>query len=256
MEIEQEAFRRRRFIPSLMKSFGFVESGNGSGNVSGTVSGNVSGAMSGNASGGNDKSVMDLVYESDFMDGAFRYTLTVTPGGSVSGRVIDVMNDEEYAQLRFENFDGAYVNSVRAAYRAELVKIASTCCLDVLFTSDQANRITGLILERYGVTPDFPWDEDPHQASGVFRHTDSRKWFGLIMNIPVGSILKNKDKTPVDVMNLKLDTWGADRIMSVPGIFPAYHMNHRLWISVLLDDTLSDEEVMILVDDSFRLTGL
>ena len=67
---------------------------------------------------------------------------------------------------------------------------------------------------------------------------------------------KTKDKKLVDVMNLKLDTFGADRIMSVPGIFPAYHMNHKLWISVLLDDTLSDEEVMILVDDSFRLTGL
>lgn len=225
MEIEQQAFLRRRFIPSLMRSFGFTESGR------------------------------DMVYASDFMDGAFRYTLTVKPDASVTGNVIDVMNEEEYTQLRYDNFDGAYVNSVRAAYLAELERIAASCCRDVLFTSDQANRITGLILERYGVTPDFPWDEDPHQASGVFRHTDSRKWFGLIMNIPIGSLLKNKDKKLVDVMNLKLDTFGADRIMSVPGIFPAYHMNHRLWISVLLDDTLSDEEVMILVDDSFRLTG-
>jgi len=226
MEIEQQAFRRKRFVPSLMRTFGFIENGR------------------------------DMVYSSAFMDGAFRYTLTVKPDASVTGKVIDVMNEEEYIQLRYENFDGAYVNSVRAAYLAELDKIAASCCRDVLFTSDQANRITGLILERYGVTPDFPWDEDPHQASGVFRHTDSRKWFGLIMNIPIGSLLKNKDKTPVDVMNLKLDTWGADRIMSVPGVFPAYHMNHKLWISVLLDDTLSDEEVMILVDDSFRLTGL
>ena len=209
-----------------MKSFGFVESGR------------------------------DMVYESDFVDGAFHYILTVGYKGSVSGKVIDIMNDEEYTQLRHENFDGAYVSSVRAAYSAELENIASSCCHDILFTSDQANRIADLILDRFGVAPDFPWDEDPHRASGVFRHSDSRKWFGLIMNIPAGKLKKNKDKTPIDVMNLKLDTWGAGRIMSVPGIFPAYHMNHKLWISVLLDDTLSDEEVMILVDDSYRLTGL
>ena len=226
MEIEQQAFRRKRFVPSLMETFGFTRSGR------------------------------DMVYTSAIMDGAFRYTLTVKPDATFTGHVIDVMNDEEYTQLRFESFDGPYVSSVRAAYLAELERIAASCCRDVLFTSDQANRITGLILERYGVAPDFPWDEDPHSASGVFRHTDSRKWFGLIMNIPIGSLLKNKDRTPVDVMNLKLDTWGTDRIMSVPGVFPAYHMNHKLWISVLLDDTLADEEVMILVDDSFRLTGL
>ncbi len=164
------------------------------------------------------------------------------------------MNDEEYTQLRFENFNGAYVNSVRTAYRQMLEDIASSCCREVLFSSDQGNCITDLILERYGVSPDFPWDEDPYNAAGVFRHTDSRKWFGLIMNIPLGSLLHDKDKTPVDVINLKLDTEDTERIRAIPGVFPAFHMNHRLWISVVLDDTLEDSDVMALVDDSFRLT--
>ena len=197
----------------------------------------------------------DMILETDFMDGGFHSVLTVKADGSVSGRVIDVMNDEDYVQLRHENFNGAYVNSVRAAYRELLEDIASRCCRDVLFASDQANRITALIQERYGVSPDFPWDEDPYNAAGVFRHDDNRKWFGLIMNIRMGALLKNNDRSPVDVINLKLDTYDADRIRSVPGVFPAYHMNHRLWISVALNDTLHDEEVMILVDDSFRLTS-
>ena len=165
------------------------------------------------------------------------------------------MNEEEYYQLRNEDFDGAYVNSVRTAYRELLEEIASSCCRDVLFASDQANRITELILGEYGVSPDFPWDEDPYNAAGVFRHAESRKWFGLIMNIPIGSLLHNKDKRPVDVINLKLDTDDAERIRSIPAVFPAFHMNHKLWISVVLDDTVQDEVVMALVDDSFRLTG-
>lgn len=225
MEIEQKVFRRKRFVLSLMKDHGFRESGD------------------------------DMVLESDFMGGDFHSVLTAFPDGSVSGKVIDVMNEEEYYQLRNEDFDGAYVNSVRTAYRELLEEIASSCCRDVLFASDQANRITELILGEYGVSPDFPWDEDPYNAAGVFRHAESRKWFGLIMNIPIGSLLHNKDKRPVDVINLKLDTDDAERIRSIPAVFPAFHMNHKLWISVVLDDTVQDEVVMALVDDSFRLTG-
>lgn len=225
MDIEQKVFRRKRFVLSLMKDHGFRESGD------------------------------DMVLESDFMGGDFHSVLTVFPDGSVSGKVIDVMNEEEYYQLRNEDFDGAYVNSVRTAYRELLEEIASSCCRDVLFASDQANRITELILGEYGVSPDFPLDEDPYNAAGVFRHAESRKWFGLIMNIPIGSLLHNKDKRPVDVINLKLDTDDAERIRSIPAVFPAFHMNHKLWISVVLDDTVQDEVVMALVDDSFRLTG-
>ncbi|MBN2902659.1 MAG: hypothetical protein JTJ09_03670 [Enterococcus sp.] len=32
-------------------------------------------------------------------------------------------------------------------------------------------------------------------------------------------------------------------------------MNHKYWISVVLDDQLDDDNVMRLIDESFRLTG-
>ncbi|MDC2827728.1 MmcQ/YjbR family DNA-binding protein [Limosilactobacillus mucosae] len=32
-------------------------------------------------------------------------------------------------------------------------------------------------------------------------------------------------------------------------------MNHKYWISVVLDDQLGDDDVMRLIDESFRLTG-
>lgn len=36
--------------------------------------------------------------------------------------------------------------------------------------------------------------------------------------------------------------------------FKAYHMNKKSWISVSLDDSLSDEEIIRLIDLSFELT--
>lgn len=41
---------------------------------------------------------------------------------------------------------------------------------------------------------------------------------------------------------------------SKDGIFPAYHMNAGHWISVLLEDVLSDEYIMELVERSYNIT--
>ena len=194
------------------------------------------------------------VYETDFMDGEFSARVSVTKNGEVTGTVIDRMNSEEYLQLRIERFDGAYVNAVRNAYEAVLNRIADACCTEVLFASDQANRITEQIRIRYSVAPDFPWGTDPYDTAGVFRHTDTQKWFALLMSIKTSALLKNGDSTPIDVLNLKIDPNDAEALHQRAGVYPAYHMNHRHWITAVLNDTLEDTEVMELIDQSYKLT--
>ncbi|WP_130838057.1 MmcQ/YjbR family DNA-binding protein [Lachnoclostridium sp. Marseille-P6806] len=59
----------------------------------------------------------------------------------------------------------------------------------------------------------------------------------------------------IDVMNLKIPPEDGAALHCERGITPAFHMNHRTWISVRLDDTLSDKRIMELVAQSRRLTG-
>ena len=223
MTIEEKVLKRKRFIPEAMEPFGFR------------------------------KTDAEFVYTTDFMDGDFSATVTVTERGEVRGTVFDNMNGEVYAPLRAESYNGAYVNEVRAAYEAVLSDIAEHCCKDVLFTSDQANRIADRIERLYGVRPDFPWGQSPYDSAGTFRHTDSGKWFALIMNIRRGLLSKDADSRMIDVMNLKIDPNEKSPLQD--GVYPAYHMNHKMWITVTLDDTLSDDAVMKLVDVSFRMTA-
>ena len=190
----------------------------------------------------------------DFMDGDFTAVIHVDRDGSVSGRVRDNMNDEEYAQLRNPNFNGAYVNTVRNAYEELLEGIAAECCSDVAFVSDQSNRIAAWILSEYGVAPDFPWDDDRYGGYGVFRHHGSRKWFGLIMNIKSGLLDGSGSGEYTDIINLKIDEVEGEQLRSEKGIYPAWHMNHRTWISVVLDDSLTDEWLHQLIAKSFKLT--
>ncbi len=225
MTIEQKIFSRRRFSTKRMENYGFENK-----NACYTLS-------------------------KEFMDGDFTAEIRVYENGSVVGRVMDNMMSEEYIPLRMPNYTGAFVGSVRAAYEELLLDIADNCCTDVAFASDQSNRIAAMILERYSVEPDFPWDEGDKNPAGVFRHGGNNKWFGLIMNIDRRSLDGNADEEAVDVINLKADENKTAVLHKIKGIYPAYHMNHSKWISVVLDGNLDDRDVMDLVEESFRLTG-
>lgn len=224
MSIEEKAFSRKRFVVESMISFGF------------------------------DKTEGGYRFEGDFMDGDFSAILTVSDKGEVSGTVIDNMNGDEYKQLRIDSFQGAYVNSVRSAYEEWLGRIVAACCKGVLFASDQANRIAERIADDFDVTPDYPWEQSQYQSYGVFRHTDNSKWFALIMNVKRHVLLKNGDENTVDIINLKADSERIEELTENNGIYQAYHMSHKYWISVSLDDSLTDDDVMMLVKDSFNLT--
>ncbi len=224
MTIEQKVFSRRRFSTKKLSEYGFKDMG-------------TCWSLSG-----------------EFLDGDFTAEIRVYENGSVQGRVIDNMMGEEYIPLRMPNYTGAFVGSVREAYEELLLDIADKCCAEVSFVSDQSNRIAALILDRYSVEPDFPWDEGEQNPAGVFRHGGNNKWFGLIMNIDRRHLDKGAGEETVDVINLKADENRTAALHKIKGIYPAYHMNHSRWISVVLDDTLDDRDVMDLVDESFRLT--
>jgi predicted DNA-binding protein (MmcQ/YjbR family) len=239
MLIEEKIFRRKRPVLERVLQYGFRKTADG------------------------------FCYETAFMDGEFRASVFLDRNGKITGKVLDVMNREEYHPLRVETYKGAYVNTVRNAYEDVLREIADACCIDVVFVAEQSNRIATQILQRYGISPDFPFGTSPNEAYGVFRHGDNGKWFALIMNIKCAAlaetvkketgrapeVLLRQEGAHIDVINLKSVPEDREALYKEKGIFPAYHMNHTHWISVTLDDSLPDDRVMQLVDTGFRLTG-
>lgn len=223
--IEETVFSRKRWIESKMLAYGF------------------------------HKANKTYILEKPFLDGDFKTVLSVTPKGQVTGKVIDTITQDEYYQLRQETATGPYVNRVRSAYRSLLTDIADSCCSDVLFASSQANRLTQAILDHFQVKPDFPWEHSSrYQSYGAFRHTSNRKWFALIMNVKREVLDKDGNTSLIDILNVKIPPAQGDELRQIPGIYPAYHMNHKTWISVVLDETLPDEKILELIDTSYQLT--
>ena len=56
------------------------------------------------------------------------------------------------------------------------------------------------------------------------------------------------------MLNLKCDPLLSDGICDGVTVFPAYHMNKRHWISVVLDEDPDLTGIMALVSVSYRLT--
>ena len=218
IRIEDEIFLKKKFDFEKLKEFGFCFENN------------------------------TYIYSEDFMDGDFKAVIEISD--VLKGKVIDNNSNEEYMPLRIESFDGEYVCKVREAYKSILKRIADTCCTNVFFAFEQANRITNQIYETYGIKPDFPWNDD----NGVFRHLDTRKWFSLIMYVSLDALLKNGDGHMLNIINVKIDTSKRDELYEIKGIYPAFHMNHKMWVSIALDETISDDKIMKLIQCSFDLT--
>ena len=164
----------------------------------------------------------------------------------LSAKLIDKEFNDEFDQINRDNNVGGFINSLKEKCREILIDIREKCFKRQYFISKQANRITELIYNKYNVIPEFLWDDTP--GCGVFRNKDNDKWFGIIMNIPKNKIVGDSN-TEIEVINIKLDE-KTDELLNKNGIYKAFHMNKKNWVSIILDDTLIDDEIMELINIS------
>lgn len=109
------------------------------------------------------------------------------------------------------------------------------------------------IAETYNTDPDFPWESNPTFA--VYRHRSNKKWFALVMDIPKSKLGLHEDGR-IDIVNLKCEPALIGSLRLEKGFFPAYHMSKDKWISVALDGSVDDEQLLFLLDMSFELTDV
>ena len=230
MTIEKEIFARS--IPDFSKlvKFGFVKNGS------------------------------KYSFSGKFLNGDFTADVVVTSGGDVSASVFDVQAGERYLPLRAKSRQSAFVNEVRESYRAFLREIKNVCFVPQPFLTDQANRIAREAEALFGDKIDFPFSTAPEY--GVFRNPESRKWYGIIMNIPKSKIEKqgravslSADAAIVEIINVKIDPEKSIELKKRRGFYDAYHMSKKNWITIALDGSVSDGLIFDLLKKSRALVS-
>ncbi|MFS9151488.1 MmcQ/YjbR family DNA-binding protein [Streptococcus infantis] len=188
-------------------------------------------------------------HSSTILQGDFLMKITVEDS-DLTFQVFDQETGELYPQVHMESMRGTFVGSVREACLEELFDIRKACFEVQEFLCPQTKRIMALVQEKYGNQLEYLWEKSPDTA--VLRHEDNQKWYAILMRIPWDRLDKGREGL-VEAVNLKHDQV-AD-LLSQNGIYPAFHMNKRYWISLPLDDTLTDEKVLELFERSWFLTS-
>ena len=165
------------------------------------------------------------------------------------GKVIEDDLGEEYGTFRSDIGTG-FAYKVGEAYKRVLEDVAAHCYSYNKRLSKQSNRVISHIETIYHVKAEYPWNDD----SCIFRHEDNRKWFALIMSIEESKLGRPGSKD-VDILNLKADPYDISSLTGIPGIYLAYHMNKKHWITVVLNDEVGDDIVFHLIERSHSYTA-
>ena len=187
-------------------------------------------------------------YSCQILQGDFIMTVSITTE-NVSFQVFDQETGDLYPQVHMESMRGSFVGSVREACLEILYQIRKACFDVQDFICPQTKRIMTKVQEKYDNQLEYLWEKSPDTA--VLRHEDNQKWYAVVMRIPWDKLEKGREGL-VEAVNLKHDQV-AD-LLSKKGIYPAFHMNKRYWLSLALDDSLQDEEVIELIERSWNLT--
>ena len=112
----------------------------------------------------------------------------------------------------------------------------------------QRERIMRYMQDTYGTEAEYLWADSPDSA--VFRHPASRKWYAIIMGV-LPERLGLSGEQVLYVMNVKCSTIMIGSLLSTKGFLPAYHMNKNHWISIVLDNSVPDDQITPLLELSY-----
>lgn len=189
------------------------------------------------------------IISKNILNNTFRIDVSIT-NKQVIGRVYDLEFNEEYTNYRLNDELGNFSGQVKEEFINFLLDIKDNCTHSNYFIYKQTNRLHNLIFNKYHDNPEFLWDNSLTDA--VYRNKRNNKWYALIMNIN-RTKLDNIDED-IEVINLKLDNTLIKKLLKRKGFYKAYHMNKDNWITIILNDTLSDEEIMVLIEQSHKYT--
>lgn len=165
--------------------------------------------------------------------------------GNFEVNVLELPAYEPFLPFNVPDFMGAFLAEIRAEV-AELVDEVLQNCFE---TTNMRALLLNYLQVTYGTVPEMPWAGSDHCT---LKTAKKQKWYGILMRVPYRTLgLEKKGK--IDVINLKAKPEQILKLIDHRHYFPAYHMNKKHWLSILLDTAVNLEEVKGLIDESYHL---
>lgn len=198
---------------------------------------------------GFEEGAAEFTYTTDILNREFTLTVSIANNGAVDSVVMGKDTEEPYV-LHKTNATGAFVGNMRATIEAILSDIVKHCYETIVFKSEQAQRLIHYVENTYGDELEFLWAKFPYNA--VWRRKDTGKWYGAILTVQGKKIGLNTNDI-VEIMDLRMSKEQSEEILKKHYYYPGWHMNKKSWYTIVLNDTLPDNELLSRIDDSYKL---
>ncbi len=170
---------------------------------------------------------------------------------TINNKVFDILvyeNDtlEKFLPYYIKNSNGSYVSSIKEKVEEIKSDILNKC----FYKNDLKKELLDYVKEKYGTIEEYPWKKYKDYCT---LKTKNNKWYALFMNVDK-KVLKLNSDSKIDILNLKNSPDVIEKLIDNKMYFPAYHMNKKHWITIILNNNTNIELVKMLVDDSYELT--
>ena len=192
----------------------------------------------------NDK----LNYEAQISK--YNFKILIEYNNKINAKIYDCETNEEYTNFRRETSNG-FSSEIREEFVKILTDIRDKCSKKQLFQTKQALHINEYIAEKYHDKPEFLWANFPTYA--IYRNKKSKKWYALIGTIAFNKVNKNSSSEKiVEIINVKIDKNRLNEHLNKKGVYEAFHMNKKSWVTIVLDNTLTDSEIAKFINESYK----
>ena len=187
-----------------------------------------------------------LIYRKEILDSSF-FIEIVFVNSQLLIEVYDIEFDEIYSLFSVDSAIGETVQNIRE----HVEKLLSS----ILGLAEESGKISSEIIDycndKYGENHVNPFKKHPDILAFV---NEKNKWYALFSDVDYSKLIKNTDiTTKVKILNVKYPTDKILEIIDNKNIFPAYHMNKKHWISIVLDKNIKLEIIKELIDISYSL---
>lgn len=192
----------------------------------------------------------DYIYNALLPESGFLMQVKISEHGEVSAEILDPTTNEPYTLHLAEKASGSFVGGIRQDYKTVLAKIAENCFEMDVFKSRQTCELIECVRKKYNDELEFLWKKFPSNA--VWRRKDTKKWYGALLTVSRKKLGFQIGET-VEVVDLRIVPEELKKLVDGKRYFPGYHMNKKNWLTIVLDGSVSTDEICARIDESYSL---
>lgn len=162
-------------------------------------------------------------------------------------KVFELPDRLEYLPFNLnEDEGGSFVNQIRSDVDEVVYQVIESCYQ----LKDYRERVFDFVRAELNTELETPWAKHPEFY--VMKTANRQKWYGLMMRISY-QLLDPQQSGIVDVLNLKAPPLKIVDLIDYQTFYPAYHMNKKHWVSVVVDEKINLKQLQALIRQSYQL---